>query len=122
MSSQPNAGRQPRSPCYTELFPGCSPAQMPVFHVTLINDGLLSKGSFLVSYLKVQALFTPVNSPLSGVIIFWLCFSNRVSLSDGSDSDSSSASSPLHQEPAPPLLKTNNNQVKSGFVNAVLGS
>ncbi|XP_055647159.1 protein AF-9 isoform X2 [Falco peregrinus] len=37
--------------------------------------------------------------------------SRRVSLSDGSDSDSSSASSPLHHEPAPPLLKTNNNQV-----------
>ncbi|XP_052634472.1 protein AF-9 isoform X2 [Harpia harpyja] len=37
--------------------------------------------------------------------------SHRVSLSDGSDSDSSSASSPLHQEPAPPLLKTNNNQI-----------
>ncbi|XP_051498830.1 protein AF-9 isoform X3 [Apus apus] len=36
--------------------------------------------------------------------------SHRVSLSDGSDSDSSSASSPLHHEPAPPLLKTNNNQ------------
>ncbi|KAM6468383.1 protein AF-9 isoform 1-T1 [Liasis olivaceus] len=34
----------------------------------------------------------------------------RVSLSDGSDSDSSSASSPLHHEP-PPLLKTNNNQI-----------
>ncbi|XP_051498829.1 protein AF-9 isoform X2 [Apus apus] len=37
--------------------------------------------------------------------------SHRVSLSDGSDSDSSSASSPLHHEPAPPLLKTNNNQI-----------
>ncbi|XP_071658690.1 protein AF-9 isoform X4 [Patagioenas fasciata] len=37
--------------------------------------------------------------------------SRRVSLSDGSDSDSSSASSPLHHEPAPPLLKTNNNQI-----------
>ncbi|NXJ83343.1 AF9 protein, partial [Trogon melanurus] len=37
--------------------------------------------------------------------------SRRVSLSDGSDSDSSSASSPLHDEPAPPLLKTNNNQI-----------
>ncbi|EMP34042.1 Protein AF-9 [Chelonia mydas] len=35
----------------------------------------------------------------------------RVSLSDGSDSDSSSASSPLHHEPPPPLLKTNNNQI-----------
>lgn len=57
------------------FFPGCSPAQMPVFHVTLINDGLLSKGSFLVSYLKVQVLFTPVNSPLFGGVIFWLCFS-----------------------------------------------
>ncbi|XP_053144035.1 protein AF-9 isoform X4 [Hemicordylus capensis] len=34
----------------------------------------------------------------------------RVSLSDGSDSDSSSASSPLRHEP-PPLLKTNNNQI-----------
>uniref|UniRef100_A0A2D4MPA1 AF-9 ANC1 homology domain-containing protein n=2 Tax=Micrurus TaxID=8634 RepID=A0A2D4MPA1_9SAUR len=34
----------------------------------------------------------------------------RVSLSDGSDSDSSSASSPLHHDP-PPLLKTNNNQI-----------
>ncbi|XP_066844133.1 protein AF-9 isoform X1 [Anser cygnoides] len=37
--------------------------------------------------------------------------SRRVSLSDGSDSDSSSASSPLHHEAAPPLLKTNNNQI-----------
>ncbi|XP_050769149.1 protein AF-9 isoform X2 [Gymnogyps californianus] len=37
--------------------------------------------------------------------------SRRVSLSDGSDSDSSSASSPLHHEPAPPLLKTNNHQI-----------
>ncbi|KFP95653.1 Protein AF-9, partial [Leptosomus discolor] len=37
--------------------------------------------------------------------------SPRVSLSNGSDSDSSSASSPLHHEPAPPLLKSNNNQV-----------
>ncbi|XP_075582725.1 protein AF-9 [Pelecanus crispus] len=37
--------------------------------------------------------------------------SRRVSLSDGSDSDSSAASSPLHHEPAPTLLKTNNNQV-----------
>ncbi|XP_032062484.1 protein AF-9 isoform X2 [Aythya fuligula] len=37
--------------------------------------------------------------------------SRRVSLSDGSDSDSSSASSPLHREPAPPLLKTTNNQI-----------
>ncbi|NXW10555.1 AF9 protein, partial [Fregetta grallaria] len=37
--------------------------------------------------------------------------SRRVSLSDGSDSDSSSASSPLHREQAPPLLKTNTNQV-----------
>ncbi|NXL65929.1 AF9 protein, partial [Chordeiles acutipennis] len=36
--------------------------------------------------------------------------SRRVSLSDGSDSDSSSASSPLHHEPAPPLLK-NNSQI-----------
>ncbi|KAB1279801.1 Protein AF-9 [Camelus dromedarius] len=36
--------------------------------------------------------------------------SRRVSLSDGSDSESSSASSPLHHEPPPPLLKTNNNQ------------
>ncbi|KFV72106.1 Protein AF-9, partial [Dryobates pubescens] len=35
----------------------------------------------------------------------------RVSLSDGSDSKSSSPSSTLHHEPAPPLLKTNNNQV-----------
>ncbi|NXN09078.1 AF9 protein, partial [Indicator maculatus] len=34
----------------------------------------------------------------------------RVSLSDGSDTESSSASSP-HHEPAPPLLKTNNNQI-----------
>lgn len=38
----------------------------------------------------------------------------RVSLSDGSDSESSSASSPLHHEPPPPLLKTNNNQVSCG--------
>ncbi|NXU58506.1 AF9 protein, partial [Turnix velox] len=37
--------------------------------------------------------------------------SRRVSLSDGSDSDSSSASSPLHHEPAPPLLKTKSNQI-----------
>uniref|UniRef100_A0A8C3L151 MLLT3 super elongation complex subunit n=1 Tax=Chrysolophus pictus TaxID=9089 RepID=A0A8C3L151_CHRPC len=37
--------------------------------------------------------------------------SRRVSLSDGSDSDSNSASSPLHHEPAPPLLKTNSNQI-----------
>ncbi|KGL85167.1 Protein AF-9, partial [Tinamus guttatus] len=37
--------------------------------------------------------------------------SRRVSLSDGSDSDSSSASSSLHHEPTPPLLKTNNNQI-----------
>ncbi|NWH61870.1 AF9 protein, partial [Geococcyx californianus] len=37
--------------------------------------------------------------------------SRRVSLSDGSDSDSSSGSSPLHHEPAPPLLKTNNSQI-----------
>ncbi|XP_064032951.1 protein AF-9 isoform X1 [Pogoniulus pusillus] len=39
----------------------------------------------------------------------------KVSLSDGSDSESSSASSPLHHEPAPPLLKTNNQvlEVKS---------
>ncbi|KAM6036096.1 protein AF-9 isoform 4-T4 [Theristicus caerulescens] len=37
--------------------------------------------------------------------------SRRVSLSDGSDSDSSSASSPLHHEPGPPLLKTSNNQI-----------
>ncbi|XP_071586621.1 protein AF-9 [Heliangelus exortis] len=37
--------------------------------------------------------------------------SHRVSLSGGSDSDSSSASSPLHHEPAPPVLKTNNNQI-----------
>ncbi|XP_061873857.1 protein AF-9 isoform X2 [Colius striatus] len=37
--------------------------------------------------------------------------SRRVILSDGSDSDSSSASSPLHHEPAPPLLKTTNTQI-----------
>ncbi|GAB0204425.1 protein AF-9 [Grus japonensis] len=37
--------------------------------------------------------------------------SRRVSLSDGSNSDSSSASSPLHHEPVPPLLKTTNNQI-----------
>ncbi|NXM33650.1 AF9 protein, partial [Oxyruncus cristatus] len=37
--------------------------------------------------------------------------SRRVSLSDGSDSDSSSASSPLRHEPAPPLLKTSNSQI-----------
>ncbi|XP_039946636.1 protein AF-9 isoform X2 [Hirundo rustica] len=36
--------------------------------------------------------------------------SRRVSLSDGSDSDSSSASSPLHHDPAPPVLKTSNSQ------------
>ncbi|XP_008941243.1 PREDICTED: protein AF-9-like [Merops nubicus] len=35
--------------------------------------------------------------------------SHRVSLSN--DSDSSSTSSPLHHEPAPPLLKTKNNQI-----------
>uniref|UniRef100_H3AG37 MLLT3 super elongation complex subunit n=1 Tax=Latimeria chalumnae TaxID=7897 RepID=H3AG37_LATCH len=34
----------------------------------------------------------------------------RVSLSDGSDSESSAAASPQHHEP-PPLLKTNNNQI-----------
>ena len=37
--------------------------------------------------------------------------SRRVSLSDGSNSEGSSASSPLHHEPPPPLLKTNNNQI-----------
>lgn len=37
--------------------------------------------------------------------------SRRVSLSDGSDSDSNSASSPPRHEPAPPLLKTNSNQI-----------
>ncbi|NXG39897.1 AF9 protein, partial [Dromaius novaehollandiae] len=37
--------------------------------------------------------------------------SHRVSLIDGSDSDSSSASSLLHREPPPPLLKTSNNQI-----------
>ncbi|NXK87733.1 AF9 protein, partial [Formicarius rufipectus] len=37
--------------------------------------------------------------------------SRRVSLSDGSDSDSTSASSPLCHEPAPPLLKTSNSQI-----------
>ncbi|XP_027714914.1 protein AF-9 isoform X1 [Vombatus ursinus] len=37
--------------------------------------------------------------------------SRRVSLSDGSDSESSSASSPLRHEPPPPLLKTNSNQI-----------
>ncbi|XP_068781732.1 protein AF-9 isoform X2 [Struthio camelus] len=37
--------------------------------------------------------------------------SHRVSVSDGSDSDSSSASSLLHCEPPPPLLKTSNNQI-----------
>ncbi|XP_039946637.1 protein AF-9 isoform X3 [Hirundo rustica] len=37
--------------------------------------------------------------------------SRRVSLSDGSDSDSSSASSPLHHDPAPPVLKTSNSQI-----------
>ncbi|XP_057288903.1 protein AF-9 [Pezoporus wallicus] len=37
--------------------------------------------------------------------------SRKVSLSDGSDSESSSASSRLHHEPAPPLLKTTNNQI-----------
>lgn len=42
----------------------------------------------------------------------------RVSLSDGSDSESSSASSPLHHEPPPPLLKTNNNQVNWGLYSA----
>lgn len=42
----------------------------------------------------------------------------RVSLSDGSDSESSSASSPLHHEPPPPLLKTNNNQVNSALYSA----
>uniref|UniRef100_A0A8U8C499 YEATS domain-containing protein n=1 Tax=Geospiza parvula TaxID=87175 RepID=A0A8U8C499_GEOPR len=37
--------------------------------------------------------------------------SRRVSLSDGSDSDSSSASSPLCHDPAPPVLKTSNSQI-----------
>ncbi|NXJ02867.1 AF9 protein, partial [Psophia crepitans] len=37
--------------------------------------------------------------------------SRRVSLSDGSNSDSSSASSPVHHEPVPPLLKNSNNQI-----------
>uniref|UniRef100_U3JKD4 MLLT3 super elongation complex subunit n=1 Tax=Ficedula albicollis TaxID=59894 RepID=U3JKD4_FICAL len=37
--------------------------------------------------------------------------SRRVSLSDGSDSDSSSASSPLRHDPAPPVLKTSNSQI-----------
>ncbi|XP_066036886.1 protein AF-9 isoform X3 [Chamaea fasciata] len=37
--------------------------------------------------------------------------SRRVSLSDGSDSDSSSASSPLLHDPAPPVLKTSNSQI-----------
>uniref|UniRef100_A0A8C5TYG0 AF-9 ANC1 homology domain-containing protein n=1 Tax=Malurus cyaneus samueli TaxID=2593467 RepID=A0A8C5TYG0_9PASS len=37
--------------------------------------------------------------------------SRRVSLSDGSDSDSSSASSPRRHEPAPPVLKTSNSQI-----------
>uniref|UniRef100_A0A803W6X0 MLLT3 super elongation complex subunit n=1 Tax=Ficedula albicollis TaxID=59894 RepID=A0A803W6X0_FICAL len=36
---------------------------------------------------------------------------SRVSLSDGSDSDSSSASSPLRHDPAPPVLKTSNSQI-----------
>uniref|UniRef100_A0A8C3V4L6 MLLT3 super elongation complex subunit n=1 Tax=Catharus ustulatus TaxID=91951 RepID=A0A8C3V4L6_CATUS len=37
--------------------------------------------------------------------------SRRVSLSDGSDSDSSSASSSLRHDPAPPVLKTSNSQI-----------
>ncbi|EHB05491.1 Protein AF-9 [Heterocephalus glaber] len=37
--------------------------------------------------------------------------SHRVSLSDGSDSESSSASAPLHHEPPPSLIKTNNHQI-----------
>ncbi|XP_039585850.1 protein AF-9 isoform X3 [Passer montanus] len=37
--------------------------------------------------------------------------SRRVSLSDGSDSDSSSASSLLRHDPAPPVLKTSNSQI-----------
>ncbi|NWW93815.1 AF9 protein, partial [Rhynochetos jubatus] len=37
--------------------------------------------------------------------------SSRVVLSDVSDSDSSSASSPRCHEPAPPILKANNNQI-----------
>ncbi|NXF10322.1 AF9 protein, partial [Smithornis capensis] len=37
--------------------------------------------------------------------------SHKISLSDGSDSDSSSTSSPLCHEPAPALLKTNSSQV-----------
>uniref|UniRef100_W5KW30 MLLT3 super elongation complex subunit n=1 Tax=Astyanax mexicanus TaxID=7994 RepID=W5KW30_ASTMX len=35
----------------------------------------------------------------------------RVSLSDGSDSENSSASSPLHHSEPPPLLKASNNQI-----------
>uniref|UniRef100_A0A8C2UXX8 AF-9 ANC1 homology domain-containing protein n=1 Tax=Chinchilla lanigera TaxID=34839 RepID=A0A8C2UXX8_CHILA len=37
--------------------------------------------------------------------------SRRVSLSAGSDSESSSAFSPLHHEPPSPSLKTENNQI-----------
>ena len=66
---------------------------------------------------------TSVWIPYSLPLILWIfqelsvmthmtsLFLFRVSLSDGSDSESSSASSPLHHEPPPPLLKTNNNQV-----------
>uniref|UniRef100_A0A6I8PL24 MLLT3 super elongation complex subunit n=1 Tax=Ornithorhynchus anatinus TaxID=9258 RepID=A0A6I8PL24_ORNAN len=37
--------------------------------------------------------------------------SHRVSLSDGSDIESNSTSSPLHHDLPPPLLKANNNQI-----------
>ena len=47
----------------------------------------------------------PVTLRLTSLFLF------RVSLSDGSDSESSSASSPLHHDPPPPLLKASNNQV-----------
>lgn len=47
-------------------------------------------------------------------------FFRRVSLSDGSDSDSSSASSPLRHEQPPPLLKTNNQVPLSHETTVVL--
>ncbi|XP_010189050.1 PREDICTED: protein AF-9-like, partial [Mesitornis unicolor] len=55
---------------------------------------------------NVSELERPVNTPVN---TRGGSRSRRVSLSDGSDS--SSASSPLHHEPAPPLLKTNNSQI-----------
>lgn len=71
-------------------------------------------------FLKVQGWLTLFGSPLSAGVMLWLFFFRRVSLSDGSDSDSSSASSPLRHEPAPPVLKTSNSQVKKMQFSLVL--